>query len=69
MHRISCKDGPVLADGSRAKVYFYRCRGRGPQRKGNGGTMVRMVYVDGIIEEAMKRRQHANHGAGLHSWP
>jgi hypothetical protein len=52
MHRISCKDGPVLADGTRAKAYFYRCAGRGPQRKGCG-NMVRLAEVDAIVEEAM----------------
>lgn len=52
MHRITCKDGPVRADGTRAKVPFYRCAGRGAQRKGCG-NMVRLADVDAIVEEAM----------------
>jgi DNA invertase Pin-like site-specific DNA recombinase len=52
MHRISCNDGPVLADGSRAKTYFYRCSGRGPQRKGCG-NMVRLADVDAEVEQIM----------------
>jgi DNA invertase Pin-like site-specific DNA recombinase len=53
MHRISCKDGPVLADGSRAKAYFYRCAGRGPQRKGCG-NMVRLTITDALVDQGMR---------------
>jgi DNA invertase Pin-like site-specific DNA recombinase len=52
MNRILCKDGPVRADGTRAKVYYYRCVGRGAQRKGCG-NMVKLDEVDAIIHEAM----------------
>jgi DNA invertase Pin-like site-specific DNA recombinase len=54
MHRISSKVGPVLADGTRAKAYFYRCAGRGAQRKGCG-NMVRLEEVDEVIEEIMSQ--------------
>jgi DNA invertase Pin-like site-specific DNA recombinase len=52
MHRISCKVGPVLADGSRAKADYYRCAGRGAQRKGCG-NMVRLTLVDAAVNYLM----------------
>jgi DNA invertase Pin-like site-specific DNA recombinase len=52
MYRISAHDGPLLADGSRAKGYWYRCAGRGAQRKGCG-NMIRLELVDAIVDEMM----------------
>ena len=52
MYRISCKTGPVLKDGSRAREYFYRCAGRGAQRKGCG-NMVWLNAVDALVNKAM----------------
>jgi DNA invertase Pin-like site-specific DNA recombinase len=52
MYRLASKVGPVLADGSRAKAYFYRCAGRGAQRKGCG-NMVLLDTVDAAVNTIM----------------
>jgi DNA invertase Pin-like site-specific DNA recombinase len=52
MYRLAAKIGPVLADGTRAKAYFYRCAGRGAQRKGCG-NMVRLDAVDQAVSQIM----------------
>ncbi len=52
MYRMSAKDGPIRKDGTRAKAYFYRCAGRGAQRKGCG-VMVKVEVVDEIVDEMM----------------
>jgi len=46
MYRIIC------GSGNQARVAYYRCAGRGPQRKGCG-NMVRCDVLDGIVSARM----------------
>ena len=55
MYRIQGNDGPVNKDGSRNKAYWYRCAGRGAQRKGCG-NMVRLDIVDAKLDKLMSAR-------------
>jgi site-specific DNA recombinase len=52
MYRLASNDGPRNPDGTRNKAYFYRCAGRGAQRKGCG-NMVRLNLVDKAVDKIM----------------
>lgn len=51
MYRINC---PTTRDGQRADMFYYRCAGRGSQRKGCG-NMVRLDAVDKLADHFMSQ--------------